>query len=112
MYLPFEVLNESKRKKEKEAIVFKECCLLKSDSALLLSVFFVIIFWPVSILVTMHYKILKSVFLNMKKGTKSSFVGTLLSSLSIMFGETFTPIMLTKFMPIKIISIFEETKYA
>ena len=48
----------------------------------------------------------------MKKGTKSSFVGTLLSSLSIMFGETFIPIMLTKFMPIKIISIFEETKYA
>ena len=55
-------------------------------------------------------KILRSVFLNMKKGTKWSFAGTLLSSLSIMFGEIFTPIMLTKFMPIKNISIFEETK--
>ena len=48
----------------------------------------------------------------MKKGTKSRFVGTLLSSLSIMFGETFTLIMLTKFMPMKSISVFEETKYA
>ena len=46
----------------------------------------------------------------MKNGTKSSFVGTLLSSLSVMLGEVFTPVMLTKFMPIKNISIFEETK--
>ena len=54
LYLSFEALNESKRKKEKEMIVFKEC-LLKSDSALLLSVFFVIIFWSLTILVTMQY---------------------------------------------------------
>ena len=31
----------------------------------------------------------------MKKGTKSSFAGTLLSSLSIMLGEIVIPIMLT-----------------
>ena len=73
--------------------------------------------YPYSLLFFGHYpswlqcntKILKSVFLNMKKGTKWSFAGTLLSSLS-MFGEIFTPIMLTKFMPIKNISTCEEEK--
>ena len=73
--------------------------------------------YPYSLLFFGHYpswlqcntKILKSVFLNMKKGTKWSFAGTLLSSLS-MFGEIFTPIMLTKFMPIKNISTCEEAK--
>ena len=57
-------------------------------------------------------KILKSVFLNMKKGTKSSFVVTLLSSLSIMFGKIFTPIMLTKFMPKKMLVYSKKKKYA
>ena len=38
----------------------------------------------------------------MEKGTKSSFAGTLLSSLSIMSGEIVTPIMLTIYIYIYI----------
>ena len=48
----------------------------------------------------------------MKKGTKSSFAVTLLSSLSIMFGKIFAPIMLTKFMPKKMLVYSKKQKYA